>query len=253
MSTKKIAFEKKILSLAEPLLIRLYGDIDWDPEQLDRPDAAFIALRPPKRLGRHRNPAKVGIEVTTVDPIEYLAYDGDKKFGKELISKQIDDAINHGIDGDRPTKKFPIKTHKNYISDGIQSKLEKYQDYKDLGKYKEVILLCHSKVLSPLDTQFIEGINDWTNYLLSQQNFPYDRVIFVHETDGNPIKVYDRENRLKREPAPYAFDKSVITPTEFPMFLMGKTYNLRQIGSRAPLISPRPQNKNEKNKSKDKD
>lgn len=96
--------EIHVLELSRSLLHKLYGGYNVDKSQIDRPDAAINVKKPHKKFGKARVPFRVGIEITTCDKGDDLAYLNDKKFGKDKVTQQVDDFIE-GVDSNTPQKK----------------------------------------------------------------------------------------------------------------------------------------------------
>lgn len=84
----------------------------------------------------------------------------------------------------------------NYIYDGIFKKLENHKKYGQLGDYDELIIVCFSEMVSLNETLFTDHLNEYTNYLLSSANFPFDKVIFVSLRGGDPVRIYDKKKKL---------------------------------------------------------
>lgn len=236
---EKRNLENHILNLSMPLLLKLYGHCKVDESQSDRPDAAVDVCKPHKRFGKKCEPFKVGIEITTVDKEVPLAYLNDKKFGQEKLTKQINDSINFGIDSEQPNKKIDVEIPKSYIYDGVVKKSEKHASYMNLGEFKEIIIICFSDVISSNNVIFKRGLMEWSNRLLSQNKFPFDKVIFVDLLGGRPVRVYDKNKPLSEDPPPYIYSDSSITVAQGPFMRTGETYNLNKIISSPPLIYPK--------------
>lgn len=237
--------EEYVLGLAKPLLLSLYGDYEIDFTQVDRPDAAISVSRPHKRFGRDRNPIKVGVEITTVDSKGALAYLNDEKFGCDLVSAQIDNSLSYGVDSDRPTKKIGVKVGESYIYDGAKSKANKYSDYASAGNFGEVILLCFSEFVCVDSTLFKEKLSRWTNFHMSVNRFPFDKVLFVSLGSRKAVKVYDKRNRLSVRPVPYGSEDTLLR-VEGPFMRTNVTYQLDKIISNEPLIAPKSNGKSKR-------
>lgn len=237
----KEELENRIFELAAPLLTKLYNTYAKIPEQKDSPDAAVMLLDPPRRFGKKGEPVKIGIEVTSVDPYSYLAYANDKKFGAALVSEQIVRTFEEGLVSDRPTKKIDVSIPRDFIFKGVIGKAAKYEQYKPRSKFDEVILLCFSDVLGARNELFKDGLSTWTNYLLSQANFPFERVIFVSPRDHcpTPVQIYDKKMKKAKPPTPYKYPDATITCIQSQPLHTDTAYNLTEKFSGAPLISPR--------------
>lgn len=230
--------EDHVLNMASPLLKALYRDYKIDQSQKDRPDKAIVLTNPPKRFGNPQHPIRIGIEITTIDPHGYLSYSNDKKFGADALAAERDNALDNGIVSDVPNKKVDIAIPKTYMYDGLKSKAEKYQNYKNSGDFTELVLLCHSDVLGADNTFFKDGLSEWTNYLLSQDEFPFDKVLFVSGLDWNPVQIYDKKVKLRQQPLPYKYPDGTITVIQSQTLLMGE-YDLNKIHSGDPIVKPR--------------
>ena len=159
LTVDKVSEERNILELAKPVLRELYGHFDIILEQTDRPDAAII-------LGATKG--RIGIEITSVD-IRYIQqYFNDKKFGKDLKLKQLDELVSSGNYSDRPDKKASISFPNSYIYDGVIKKTEKHADYFMTGKYEEVILIAFSDFLEIRSMHFDSYHKPWTWHLLEE-------------------------------------------------------------------------------------
>ncbi|MGA4521364.1 hypothetical protein [Citrobacter portucalensis] len=233
---EKRKLEEHVLNLSRPALHKLYGGYSIDTNQVDRPDAAIDVKKPHKTFGKERKPFKVGVEITTVDPAKTLSYLNDENFGRDIINNQINDLISNGIDSVRPSKKIDTKITRTYIYDSVKKKGKKYEEYTLAGDFKETIVLCFSDVIDSGNQIFKNGLCEWTNYLLSEDAFPFDKVIFVGLRGGKPVCVYDKSRPVKVMPKEYQYEYSSITSMQGPMLKFGKTYNLNDYFSQEPLI-----------------
>jgi hypothetical protein len=236
---KKREQEEHVLELTKPLLEKLYGRFSVDSDQKDKPDAAITVYKPHKRFGRNASPFRVGIEITTVDKAQDLAYLNDKKHGRDEIIAQTIDALENGIDSGIPIKKTTIEIADSFIYDGAIPKKDKYQSYVESGAYREIILLCFSDLVETESPLFKEQLQGWTNHLLSKTQFPFDAVVFVNLRRGNPVRVYKKRDPLLAAPAPSRHSGSTVTVFQGPTMRVGQQYNLKEIMSNDPLIAPR--------------
>lgn len=236
---KKRELEEYVLKLAEPLLEKLYGKFSFDPAQTDRPDAAIDVYKPHKRFGRKAWPFRVGIEITTVDKRYDLAYLNDEKYGRDMVIAQTRSVLEDGLDSARPIKRAEINIPDSYIYDGAISKKQKYQGYTESGTYREIILLCFSDVVSTDTALFKEHLEESTDYLLSNEQFPFDVVVFVSLRQGNPARVYRKSNPRLAPPAPSNYLGVTETVDHGPTMRIGQTYNLREIQANEPIIARR--------------
>lgn len=235
----KMQLEKHVLTLAMPLLEKLYGKFSVDASQTDKPDAAICVNKPHKRFGLDKQPFRVGIEITTVDQAQDLAYLRDERHGKDDVLAQQTDALERGVDSSQPTKKVTIEITDSYIFDGAIRKKDKYQSYVESGTYREIILLCFSDMVATQTSHFETQLRNHTNHLLSQAQFPFDAVIFVSLRDGGPVRVYKKSDPLLVPPASSHLISQSTTIFHSPTMLFGREYNLNKIISAPPLIAPR--------------
>jgi hypothetical protein len=231
--------EEHVLMLAKPLLEKLYGKFSVDQNQMDRPDAAIVVDKPRKCFGIKAKPFTVGIEITTVDKGEDLAYLNDEKYGRDRVIAQTMETLNNGVDSSTPIKSIEVEITDSYIYDGAIRKAEKYQDYLESGTYRQIILLCFSDVISTDTDFFNKHLKDCTNHLLSKAQFPFDVVVFVSLRQGNPVRVYRKSDPLLVPPPPSEYLSSSETITKGPTMLFGRNYNIQEIMSNAPLIAKR--------------
>ncbi|MDA8449226.1 hypothetical protein M4R23_07355 [Acidovorax sp. GBBC 3332] len=231
--------EEHVLKTVEPLLGRLYGQFSLDKSQTDRPDAAILVDKPGEQLSREIDPFRVGIEITTVDKGEHLGYLNDEKHGRDKILAQTMDALEKGIDSDQPIKKAEIQVTESYIFDGAMSKKDKYYEYLKDGNYGEMILLCFSEIITTESPYFKEYLCERTNYLLSAANFPYDAVLFTSLRRGEPVIIYKKTAPLIVSPVSNRHAGLTETVVRGPTMRVGQTYNINEIMSNAPLITPR--------------
>ncbi|RXE52669.1 MULTISPECIES: hypothetical protein [Pseudomonas fluorescens group] len=240
-STKKEKQEKEeaqLFDLALPLLKKIYKEFIIDEAQKDKPDKAIFLLKPPARFGKRKSKSpRVGIEITTADPSGYLSYINERKSDKKIIHAQMDKAIESSIAPDRPLKKVGNRIHHDWIYEGIKGKAKKHDDYVSSGSFDELILLCYSNVISITDKEFYDGLNDWTDYLLSEDNYPFDKVLFLG-ADNNAIQVYNKVEQRKIAPIPYRYQGEVITTIQVGMIPMGVTWNYKKTVSADPIIEP---------------
>lgn len=236
---KKRELEEHVLKLAEPLFEKLYGKFSIDPAQTDRPDAAITVYKPNKRFGVNAGAFRVGIEITAVDKWQDLAYLNDEKYCRDKLIAQMMDALEKGLDSDKPIKKAEIEITDSYIYDGAIRKKDKYPGYSESGPYREIILLCFSEVLATDTAFFKKHLHDCTDHLLSMAQFPFDAVVFTSLRSGNPVRIYRKSNPLLVPPAPSLYTGCTETVVHGPTMRIGQTYNLKKIMSNAPLIAPR--------------
>lgn len=56
---EKRNLENKVLERSLNLLKKLYGEIEIDRNQFDRPDAAIDVIKPRRQLGKKSNPSRL--------------------------------------------------------------------------------------------------------------------------------------------------------------------------------------------------
>lgn len=232
---EKEQLENRIFELAAPLLNKLYNAYTKIPDQVDSPDAAILLSDPPRRFGVKTSSVKIGIEITSVDPPWYLGYANDKKFGAGLVSEQITRTFEQGIVGNNPKKKVEVPIPQNFIFDGVKGKSLKYESYGSQSKFDEIILLCFSEVISAGNEIFTGGLSAWTNYLLSRDGFPFDRVIFVSSRgcDSAPVQLYNKKMKKNKPPPPYKYQSATITCIQSQALLASVAY---QLGEKFPAL-----------------
>jgi hypothetical protein len=230
-----------IFKLAAPLLEKLYNNYAKIPDQTDSPDAAILLSKPPKRFGVKAS-VTIGLEITSVDPHWYLAYANDKKFGADLVSEQATQTFEQRIVDDNPIKKVDVPIPQSFIFDGVIGKAKKYESYKSRSKFDEIVLICFSDIIWTRHEIFKGGLSAWTDYLLSQEIFPFDKVIFVstRDYDPTPVQIYDKKVKKSKRPPPYQYSDPTITCIQGQPLLTGQDYNLDEKIFGSPLISPRP-------------
>ncbi|RPV48982.1 hypothetical protein IPC790_07210 [Pseudomonas aeruginosa] len=228
---QKIADERDVLEAASSLLRDLYGHFVTDLNQTDRPDAAIDASAPKKRIG---------IEITSIDDQKTKAYLKDEKFGKDITRQQVENFQRDGSYTTAPRKKIDINVHAKYIYKGAVKKQDNHKDYANSGTFDEVILLCYSDYITPeLSTKL--GIIEWTNFFLSADDFPYDKVIYANVEDQKAAVVYERSKPLKQKPLRYEPATTTVIHGSFTP--MGAEFNMNITANQAPLIKPKQDRK----------
>ncbi|HBO1015242.1 TPA: hypothetical protein SH377_003701 [Pseudomonas aeruginosa] len=228
---EKISAERNVLEAASSLLRDLYGHFVIDPEQTDRPDAAIDVSEPKKRIG---------IEITSVDDQKAKAYLNDEKFGKDITRQQLENFERDGSYTTAPRKKFDIDVHAKYIYRGAVKKLDDHKGYANTGTFDEVILLCYSDYITPRLSAKL-GIVEWTNFFLSADDFPYDKVIYANVIDREAVVVYERSKPLKQKPLRYESATTTLIQGSFTP--MGVEFNINNTANQAPLIKPKQDRK----------
>ncbi|WP_192564478.1 hypothetical protein [Pseudomonas gozinkensis] len=228
---KKIEDERLVLEAANTLLKELYGLFEIDPTQTDKPDAAIETSEPKKRIG---------IEITSIDDQRVKAYLNDKKLEREIVRKQVEDFQRDGSYSTAPRKKIDIDVNAKYIYKGASKKLDHYKNYAAAGTFDEVILLCYSDYISP-DLSARLGIIEWTNFFLSADDFPYEKVIYASVEDQNAVVVYERNKPLKRKPLRYVSAAHTVLHGSFTPINAG--FNVEKTARQAAIIQPKQNRK----------
>lgn len=236
---EKIEFERKILDLAKPVLQSIYGNFLVDKNQIDKPDVAIDIVKPKKYFGSNNKTEKLGVEITTIDSECYKAYAGDKKKSNIELCAQLQNIIEGGDFKRAPLKSMDVKTPRDYIYNGLKRKSEKYHDYLKNNNFKEIILVCASNIIDTRDIFFINGMMQWTNYLLSNEKYPFDRVVFTSFRSRKSVEIYCKNNPMKIQPSPYEYDESSVTVSESSIIPMGRTMNYNDLFNLDPIIEPR--------------
>lgn len=194
MPNLKIAQERQILTRVKPLLKKLYGDFVVDVSQTDRPDAAIKVLKPRKQVDQTGAPFSVGIEITTVDQSEPLAYFNGARSELETVD---------------------IVISKSYIYEGAIKKINKYQEYAEASTFREIILICFSQVLGVHDPFFKQCVAGWSGFLLQKAAFPFEKVIFVDLKANEASVIYDVRKAVLAPPSVDCETKVVRGITDF--------------------------------------
>ena len=231
---EKVDRERYILELATPLLSRLYGEFEIISEQLDRPDAAIIIKK---------SNIKIGIEITSIDKKKDQEYLNNKKIASEVKGQQVENLLSDGSYSSRPIKKVSISFPCDYIFEGVVKKVEKYRSYSESGEYGEMLVLAFSSYLSVDHETFNDYHKPWTNFLLSEQVFPFDKVIFVDERTRKAVVIYDKASPLQETPLVDSEKEAGITVVQGSILPVGKTVNMAGLFTEEPHVSPKKKSK----------
>lgn len=238
--SKKTDLENTIFHGASKFLKGLYGNFTRIEEQIDKPDAAI-------KLNESND--NIGIEITTVDKQEDLAYFNDTKSAAKYIEKSIDDCTNKVIPT-QPIKKKSIPRKNDFLIEGIEAKREKYNSYLSSGKFNEIILLVFSDYINKYDEFFLDYHVPWTNYILSREDYPFSKVIFVCTSSQECTLLYDKKNKLLIKPKRDQKKELGYTPIISGFIPVGKKVNLLDIARNEALVKPRVrQNRKSKKES----
>jgi len=227
MSPKQ-EIEQAAIDLASPTLSRLYGEFERDPDQLDRPDGAFVVRATSERIG---------VEVTTCDAEEDLEYlnGAQRKTAKDAMRR-----INGGLSGQpldhSPQKRLTVDLDPEAIVNRLQNLKEaKFAEYVETG-CDDVVLLVTSEHLDRTNPEFHE-IATQVEYLLGTYSFPYAWVIFACQRTQQCEQLYDRSNPLSTAPIQRSRETSVtishITGT------IGAKMNLNDAFELPPSMPPK--------------
>lgn len=222
--------EREILKLAEPILKRIYGEYKIDESQTDKPDASIILEQNVSN--------KIGIEITCIDKEDIKQYFNDKKISKEIEDEQLKQLLNNKY-SKNPIKKHTISFDNKYIYDGVIKKNKKYISYKNSDTYTEIILLIWSSYLR-LDYKYFENyLIPFTQHFLREENFQFNKVIFVCESTKKNIIVYNKDlTKTKIENLPHIDlnKEKGTTISKTSILPFGKNINIKEITNNPPLI-----------------
>ncbi|QIE91119.1 MULTISPECIES: hypothetical protein [Pseudomonas] len=231
---EKIDFERSILEIARPALKIIYGNFEDDLSQTDKPDAAILL---DKNNGAGKK-LRIGIEITTVDKGKDLQYFNDEKHGKDLVQEDLLKCIESNTPSSRPTKRADITIEKEYIFEGVKKKSARFKEYEKEGEFDEIILLCFSDYIDLRNPEVNPGLLLWTDYLLSSESFPFERVIFVSTLTRASVMIYNKSEPLAKRPSEDAFCSYTTTPSMGGFIPMGE-HNISGILNADPLIPPK--------------
>ena len=237
-----ICEERSILKLATPFLEELYGSFEIDPHQLDDPDAAIILKQNSTESKLETKEIRIGIEITIIDKQKNLQYLNDEKVTKNATLDQVEALLKDGSYSKQPMKKLLITFPKEYIYEGIFKKKDKYAKYMQTGGYDEIIILAFSSHLH-VNQEYIENyLKPWSEFLLSEQAFPFDKAIFVCKTTKKPILVYDKSRPQLNRPQQHDQEDVGTEVIQSSILPTGVTINMFDIFEQDPLI-PSKKNK----------
>jgi hypothetical protein len=191
----KILKERKILDLAIPCLKELFGEYQVDENQKDRPDAALVTVS--NAVGN--SVYRVGVEITTVDPQNALEYINEEKSINSYNNSRVNTFLQGKKLPEQVAKRANFELGKMYIADGVRAKAVKYNAYHKEGDFKYMVLLASSTLL-PDNSEIIRYHVQWANYILSEENCPFDHVILVLEKTKKCIKIYSKKQPSKIKP-----------------------------------------------------
>lgn len=127
--------------------------------------------------------------------------------------------------------------HRDWIFKGIEDKASKHQSYVEKGEFLELVLLCYSDIIDTTNYIYYDGLKEWTEYLLGQENFPFDRVLFI---GGNNVfeQVYKKSKKTKTQPSPFKYEGWTISSSTPGMIPIGVDFNFKTAHTAAPIIEP---------------
>jgi hypothetical protein len=241
--SKKREQEKRALCTAFPLLEKLYGIIEIQSDQRDSPDFAINVKHPNKHWGRKCQSFNVGIEVTTIDSAEILAYFNDEKHSKKEEIAQIEN-LSSGKYIHQPLKRIVVNIEECFLSSPLLKKAKKYDNYSKSGAFREIIIICFSEYLKKSQLNGDKGsLKEWTNFILHENSFPFDKVLFVELGDSkSSLVVYDKVKGRNQQPA--GFQTITLDVSRSGYLPFNKPLNADEVLWGKPVIEPKKPKKN---------
>lgn len=175
-----------------------------------------------------------------------MAYFGNDRYSRDIESKQLDEILKGERSSKKPNKKMLLKRGADYIRNGIIKKIKKYDEYLKSGNFKEVILLCFSRVFFDINVMSRKSpLINQVDILLRARNFPFDKVIFVEINDQSPssdmaVVIYDKTKPREPNSATAFNDEKICIKTA--VLKPGEIYYLNGLFELEPNIQPRTQN-----------
>lgn len=231
---RKRSDEEEIISIAISTLLKIYGNYELDKNQTDKPDGALIPKLLPCKLGE-KSALRIGLEVTSIDNQEDKRYLNDKSTEKKLSTKQLEEFQATGAYNEHPAKRTTIIIDEKYIINGIAHKKSKYSEYIDSGAFGEIVLLTWSSYALLSKSSISEAHLTWTNFQLSSQSFPFDKVIFVCKETKKAVVVYDKSRPIKSIPVSSAPNNDV-TIAKSGFIPIGAKANINDLFEKSPII-----------------
>lgn len=231
--SEKTDLENTIFLGAFKFIESLYGSFTRIDDQIDRPDAAITL---------NKSKDNIGIEITTVDKQEDLAYFNDVKSEAKYINESIENCTNKVVPTN-PIKKKSMPRKNDFLIEGIEAKRGKYSSYLSSGKFNEIILLVFSDYITKYDQFFLDYHVPWTNYLLSKENYPFSKVIFFCRDSQECVLLYDKHNKLLIKPKRKDTKELGYTPIRSGFIPVGVEVNLLDIARNDALVKPRVRRK----------
>ena len=237
----KLDKERSVFDSTIPLLSNLYGTFEADPEQTDRPDAAIVLKQNNKR---------VGIEITSVDKKNDQEYFNNTKISRDVELQQVKALAEDGIYSSKPTKKLSIAFPYDYIFESVIKKADKYPSYVEAGVYDEMLILAFSEHLSLEHESFNHYLKPWTAFLLAQQKFPFDKVIFVCKRTSSAVVIYDKTLPIQEPPKRDLSKESGVTKIHGPVLPFGKKINIKDFFNEKPSVPTKKKSRKAKRAKK---
>lgn len=182
MSASKIEEERAVLAIALPLLQQLYGELQVDPAQIDRPDAALVIA----------DGNRVAVEITSLDCADDKQYWNDKAYGSEVVDAQLNRMMSGKSLINQPIKIMRVDLTRDYLVRQALPKAVKHDAYMAAGIYAESVLLTTSDYISARHPGFVDYYVPMASYLFHAAKFPFNKVLFVCMVNGSATLVYDK-------------------------------------------------------------
>ena len=101
-----------------------------------------------------------------------------------------------------------------------------------------MIVLAFSSYLEVEHEHFKDYHKPWTGFLLSKQEFPFNKVIFASLQRHSAVVVYNKELPQLTEPKTDSEKELGITMASGSIVPFGKTVNYQDFFNKEPLVSP---------------
>ncbi|MBI0066721.1 hypothetical protein H3T50_08580 [Commensalibacter sp. M0134] len=221
----KISYERQILLGCHEVLYETYGNYVCDFKQTDRPDAAIEVVESGK---------KIGIEITTVQNEQVLEYLNDKKYGKDIERETLKN-INKIDSNSAPLKSISYTITTKDIFDACEKKRDKYEIYKKVKKFDEVVILLTGN-------DFCGGtfMNESLAFFIKEK-FNFDKVFVVNLLALQQVCLfYDKSKKYINHWVNRDIKvKKIKRHSSVLLSSMGKEINLFEMALKEPLIPPR--------------
>ncbi|WP_336285491.1 hypothetical protein [Citrobacter arsenatis] len=234
---EKLELEDRVYQAAKQYLQEIYGNFERIDEQKDKPDAAIRLVQKVDGVD-----VTIGIEITSVDKQGDLQYFNDEKFGREITQKQIEECIDGRVPS-HPMKKSSISMDKDYLYSAIDKKRDRYNSYNESGDFNELIILVFSDFIGCDARYFNDYHVPWTDYLLSQSKFPFDKVIFVDRSQDKCVLIFDKKKPAEHSPQVDPDKELGFTHVQSGFIPFNTTINLKDMFKKEPLVSKKKKRK----------